>query len=51
MSIKHDLDYLEETKGLIKQAIINKGQDIDDTTPFRSYVDKINNNYINNLKY
>ena len=43
MSIKHDLDYLEETKGLIKQAIINKGQDIDDTTPFRSYVDKINN--------
>lgn len=41
MSIKSDLDYLEETKGLIKEAIINKGQDIDANTPFRDYVDKI----------
>lgn len=41
MSIKNELDYLEETKGLIKEAIINKGQDIDDNTPFRDYVEKI----------
>lgn len=43
MSIKSDLNYLEETKGLIKEAIINKGQDIEDNTPFREYVDKIDN--------
>jgi len=43
MSIKSDLNYLEETKGLIKEAIINKGQDIEDNTPFRDYVDKIDN--------
>ena len=37
------LQYLNETKGLIKQAIINKGQSISPSDTFRSYVDKINN--------
>ena len=37
------LQYLNETKGLIKQAIINKGQTITSNDTFRSYVDKINN--------
>ena len=40
-SINEKLDYLEETKGLIKQAIINKGQSITDDVPFREYVEKI----------
>lgn len=43
MSIKSDLNYLEETKGIIKNAIINKGQLIDDNTPFRDYADRIEN--------
>ena len=38
-----NLNYLMETKTLIKNAIINKGESISDTDPFRSYVDKINN--------
>lgn len=38
-----NLNYLMETKTLIKNAIINKGENISDTDPFRSYVDKINN--------
>lgn len=37
-----ELEYLSETKSQIKTAIINKGQDIIDTTPFRDYVGKIN---------
>lgn len=37
------LEYLGETKGLIKQAIINKGQDIGENDTFRSFVQKINN--------
>ena len=36
------LEYLGETKGLIKQAIINKGQDIGENDTFRSFVQKIN---------
>ena len=36
------LEYLDETKGLIKQAIINKGQDIGENDTFRSFVQKIN---------
>ena len=43
MSIKSDLNYLEETKGIIKNAIISKGQLIDDNTPFRDYADRIEN--------
>lgn len=35
------LAYLNETKSLIKQAIINKGVSISDTDTFRSYADKI----------
>ena len=42
-SIEKKLAYLNETKGLIKSAIINKGQEITDETPFRDYVQKINN--------
>lgn len=40
-TINEELNYLEETKSLIKQAIINKGQDITDQDSFRSYVNKI----------
>lgn len=36
------LDYLDETKGLIKQAIIDKGQSISENDTFRSFVQKIN---------
>lgn len=42
-SIEKKLAYLNETKGLIKSAIINKGQEITDETPFRDYVQKIDN--------
>lgn len=35
------LQYLNETKGMIKTAIIDKGVEITDTDTFRSYVDKI----------
>lgn len=37
------LAYLNETKSLIKQAIINKGVSISDTDSFRSYAVKISN--------
>lgn len=36
-----ELNQINETKNLIKQAIINKGQTVEDTDSFRSYVDKI----------
>lgn len=39
--VMHKLDYLDDTKGLIKDAIIEKGQDITDDVTFREYVDKI----------
>ena len=42
-TLQDELDYLQETKGLIKEAIINKGQDITDQDSFRSYVNKIDN--------
>ena len=42
-SIEKKLAYLNETKGLIKSAIINKGQELTDETPFRDYVQKIDN--------
>ena len=41
--IDNKLDYLNETKNLIKEAIINKGQEVLDTDTFRSYAEKINN--------
>ena len=43
VSIEKKLAYLNETKGLIKSAIINKGQELTNETPFRDYVQKINN--------
>lgn len=40
-TIQQKLEYLDETKSLIKQAIIDKGQEITTETPFREYVQKI----------
>lgn len=40
-TINSQLTYLEETKLLLKDAIINKGQNIQDTDTFRSYANKI----------
>lgn len=39
--ISAKLSYLNETKNLIKQAIISKGVNISDTDTFRSYAGKI----------
>ena len=39
--LQDNLDYLNNTKQIIKQSIINKGQSISDTDTFRSYADKI----------
>lgn len=39
--INQQLEYLDETKAQIKEAIINKGQVITDVDTFRSYVNKI----------
>ena len=39
--LQDNLNYIGETKRLIKQAIINKGQEVSDTDTFRSYKDKI----------
>ena len=38
-----NLNYLNETKSLIRQAITNKGQEIKDEETFRSYAAKISN--------
>ena len=40
-NIQDKLAYLEETKGLIKEAIIAKGGTVSDEDTFRSYADKI----------
>ena len=40
-TIQDKLAYLEETKGLIKQAIIAKGVSVSEGDTFRSYADKI----------
>ena len=40
-TIQDKLAYLEETKGLIKEAIIAKGGTVSDEDTFRSYADKI----------
>lgn len=42
-TINEQLTLLENTKSEIKQTLINKGQDIDDSTPFSVYADEINN--------
>lgn len=39
------LNYLNATKGLIKDALNNLGAEITNETTFRDYVDKINNIY------
>jgi len=39
--LQDNLNYIEDTKNLIKQAIIAKGQTITDNDTFRSYKDKI----------
>lgn len=41
MSLADKLNYLGDTKGLIKDAIVNKGVEVSDTDTFRSYADKI----------
>lgn len=41
MTIADKLQYLGETKTLIKEAIQNKGVSVSDTDPFRVYADKI----------
>ena len=40
--IKKQLDYLEETKQLIKEQLVAKGQPVDENTTFREYVDNMN---------
>lgn len=37
------IEYLKETKNLIKQQLISKGQPVDDNTTFREYADNMNN--------
>ena len=39
--LNKQLDYLEETKNLMKQTLINKGQPVDDNTTFREYIDSM----------
>ena len=39
--LQDGLDYLSQTKNLIKQAIVGKGQTISNNTPFREYAQKI----------
>ena len=41
--LQDNLNYLNETKSQIKQAIIEKGQPITDEDTFRSYANKIEN--------
>jgi len=41
MSLADKLNYLLETKNLIKDAIREKGVEISDTDTFRSYAEKI----------
>lgn len=41
MGIRDKAQYLEETKGLIRNAIISKGIDVPEDSPFRSYAEKI----------
>lgn len=47
-TIYNQLNYLDETKQEIKQALINKGQEVTSEQTFRSYVNNINN--LGNIK-
>ena len=40
-TIEQKLEYLDKTKQMIGEAIVNKGQTISEETPFRDYVQKI----------
>ena len=40
--LKKQLNYLEETKQLIKEQLVAKGQPVDENTTFREYVDNMN---------
>lgn len=42
-TISNQLNYLKDTKSQLKQAMIDKGLQVDDTTPFRDYVSQISN--------
>lgn len=42
-SLNEKLDYLNETKQLIRSSLVQKGQTVDDSTPFRDYASKILN--------
>lgn len=42
-TLEEKLEHINETKLLIKQALVNKGIEISDTDTFRSYAGKINN--------
>lgn len=42
-SITEKIDYLKETKRLLKEVILKHGGFVDDTTPFRDYVTIIDN--------
>lgn len=42
MNVADKLRYLNQTKRLIKQAIIDKGVDVSSIEPFRNYPNKIN---------
>ena len=41
--LQDNLDYLAQTKTVIKNAIVNKGQIISDSDSFREYAQKITN--------
>ena len=47
MGLVQKLNYLLGTKEAIKEAIVNKKVEIDDSDTFRSYADKINGININ----
>lgn len=40
-NLETKIDYLADTKKDIREAIINKGVDVEETDPFRSYAEKI----------
>ena len=40
-SIKEKIDYIKETKDLIREAIIAQGVDVPENTTFREYANKI----------
>lgn len=42
-TIASKIEYLSETKDLIRQSLVNKGQDVQVNTPFRQYANIISN--------